>query len=322
VIDPCSCLYHTINILLHRPILCSRSLVSKMETPDMTHLVQCMSSATTILSLFDLYRRTFGDGHVVLSLAYSVYTAASIFLLEIQALKYAAPGTLDKLKYCIFALERVKVANPGKSEPFPFGHLYPFSPQRNANEHGSSVINTGLSLIYQELQKLQIDIHVTVPAPQPQPQPSQSHTNSPNHPHQPHHHHHHHRQQPPSRHASPSQHHPGTPTPAPVAAGAAPPSSVPTLPEYSFQQPLASFELSQGSPMSSLSPDPSQTVPVQMSTHHLGGMPGAVMNPDGTGTYEIAPEVFEAFSYVEPITTNMTPTYDTGWAGGVGPRPS
>lgn len=291
-----NCLYHTINILLHRPILCSRSLVSKMETPDMTHLVQCMSSATTILSLFDLYRRTFGDGHVVLSLAYSVYTAASIFLLEIQALKYAAPGTLDKLKYCIFALERVKVANP--------------------------VINTGLSLIYQELQKLQIDIHVTVPAPQPQPQPSQSHTNSPNHPHQPHHHHHHHRQQPPSRHASPSQHHPGTPTPAPVAAGAAPPSSVPTLPEYSFQQPLASFELSQGSPMSSLSPDPSQTVPVQMSTHHLGGMPGAVMNPDGTGTYEIAPEVFEAFSYVEPITTNMTPTYDTGWAGGVGPRPS
>lgn len=80
----------------------------------MDHLVQCMSSATTILSLFDLYRRTFGDSHVVLSLAYSVYTAASIFLLEIQALKLAAPGTLDKLKYCIIALERVKVSNPGE----------------------------------------------------------------------------------------------------------------------------------------------------------------------------------------------------------------
>jgi hypothetical protein len=77
-----------------------------------------MTSATAILSLYDLYRRTFGDAHVVLSLAYSVYTAASIFLLEIQALKYAAPGTLNKLKFCILALERVKVSSPGTSRPF------------------------------------------------------------------------------------------------------------------------------------------------------------------------------------------------------------
>ena len=76
--------------------------------------MQCMASAIAILSLFDLYRRTFGDVHVVLSLAYSVYTAASIFLLEIQALKYAAPGTLDKLKFCVYALERVKGSNPGE----------------------------------------------------------------------------------------------------------------------------------------------------------------------------------------------------------------
>lgn len=75
--------------------------------------MQCITSATSILSLFDLYRRTFGDSHVVLSLSYSVYTAASIFLLEIQALKYAAPGTLEKIKFCIFALERVKASNPG-----------------------------------------------------------------------------------------------------------------------------------------------------------------------------------------------------------------
>lgn len=101
----------------------------------MTHLVQCMSSATTILSLFDLYRRTFGDGHVVLSLAYSVYTAASIFLLEIQALKYAAPGTLDKLKYCVFALERVKVANPGK---FYLAKMFPsvYSTKRHSDQYG------------------------------------------------------------------------------------------------------------------------------------------------------------------------------------------
>jgi hypothetical protein len=72
-----------------------------------------MTSATAILSIFDLYRRTFGDSHVVLSVAYGIYTAASIFLLEIQALKYAAAGTLDKLKFCIYALERVKVSSPG-----------------------------------------------------------------------------------------------------------------------------------------------------------------------------------------------------------------
>jgi hypothetical protein len=72
-----------------------------------------MNSATTILAMFDLYRRTFGDSHVVLSVAYSVYTAASIFLLEIKALKYAAPATLEKVKFCVVALERVKGANPG-----------------------------------------------------------------------------------------------------------------------------------------------------------------------------------------------------------------
>jgi hypothetical protein len=76
-----------------------------------------------------MYRRTFGDNHVVLSVAYSVYTAASIFLLEIQALKYAAPGTLDKLKFCIFALERVKASSPGTllsllSPSTCFGQLY------------------------------------------------------------------------------------------------------------------------------------------------------------------------------------------------------
>lgn len=50
-----------------------------------------------------------------------------------------------------------------------------------------------------------------------------------------------------------------------------------------------------------------------MATHHVGGMPGAVINPDGAGTYGITPEVFEAFSYVEPIATNMAPAYDTTW---------
>ncbi|EIT82978.1 fungal-specific transcription factor domain-containing protein [Aspergillus flavus] len=275
-------LYHTINILLHRPILCSKT---NRESYDKSHLVQCMTSATAILSLFDLYRRTFGDAHVVLSLSYSVYTAASIFLLEIQALKYAAPGTLDKLKFCIFALERVKVSNP--------------------------VISTALSLVYQELQKLQIDIHIVLPTlqpeqPQPRSQPPSRHSHSPSQPqglslqqqqqqHQQFH--------TPStfsdtsRHVSPS--HQPSPDASSIAASVAP-SGVNTsfLPGYSFQQPVADFELSQTG------------VPQMAGAHLLGGMPNALMTLDNPGSYEITPEVFEAFSYAEPITTNMTPAFE------------
>lgn len=111
-----SCLYHTTNILLHRPTLCARPYKgARQEDNDANPLVQCMTSATSIIALYDLYRRTFGDAHVVLSLAYSIYTASSIFLLHIQALKYALAPTLDKLRYCVYALERVKAANPGMS---------------------------------------------------------------------------------------------------------------------------------------------------------------------------------------------------------------
>ncbi|QMW25843.1 hypothetical protein G4B84_001088 [Aspergillus flavus NRRL3357] len=220
----------------------------------------------------------------------NVYTAASIFLLEIQALKYAAPGTLDKLKFCIFALERVKVSNP--------------------------VISTALSLVYQELQKLQIDIHIVLPTlqpeqPQPRSQPPSRHSHSPSQPqglslqqqqqqqqqqqHQQFH--------TPStfsdtsRHVSPS--HQPSPDASSIAASVAP-SGVNTsfLPGYSFQQPVADFELSQTG------------VPQMAGAHLLGGMPNALMTLDNPGSYEITPEVFEAFSYAEPITTNMTPAFE------------
>lgn len=270
-----SCLYHTVNILLHRPILCSRGLLkTRQEAYDTSHLVQCMASATTILSLFDLYRRTFGDNHVVLSLAYSIYTAASIFLLEIQALKYAASGTLDKLKFCIFALERVKVANP--------------------------VMTTALSLVYQELHKLQIDIHTSMsalgpnpdqPQPQSQPHSHQALTQSDQSPPT---------LETPSHHVSPGQQsraamgtQPGTPA-----------RNTPMVPGYNvFQQPVAGFDPSQMGDMPQMPP-----------THLLGGMPNAVMTVDDQGSYEITPEVFEAFSYAQPISTNMA-SFEASWTG-------
>ncbi|KAJ5883311.1 uncharacterized protein N7473_010197 [Penicillium subrubescens] len=283
-----NCLYHTVNILLHRPILCSRGLLKTRQEPyDKSHLVQCMASATSILSLFDLYRRTFGDNHVVLSQAYSIYTAASIFLLEIQALKYAAPGTLDKLKFCIFALERIKGSNP--------------------------VITIALNLVYQEIQKLQIDIHFTMPAQPSNTTQQQQQQNPP--PSQPHPHPTQQSQSPsvssnPSRHVSPGIPHQhqrqqsrATMTTQPGTSG--PSTSASMIPEYNtFQQPVTGFDLSHMGDMPQMPP-----------THLLGGMPNALMTVDDPGSYEITPEVFEAFSYAQPMSTTMTSSFEGGWTG-------
>ena len=79
-----------------------------------THLRQCLESATAVLSIYDLFVRSFGDGHVVLSQAYTIYTAASIFLLQVQATKDLHSSAMDHLKFCIDALERIKHTSPGK----------------------------------------------------------------------------------------------------------------------------------------------------------------------------------------------------------------
>jgi hypothetical protein len=116
-------------------------------------LIQCISSATSIVALFDLYNRTFGDGHVVLSLAYSVYTAASIFLLEIQALGHAASSTLERLLYCLGALEQLQNTNPGIHIKFGVGKVI-------ANT--LLVLATASNLITKELEALEIPIPPTL----------------------------------------------------------------------------------------------------------------------------------------------------------------
>jgi hypothetical protein len=111
----CSCLYHTINILLNRAQLkLSREPELAAAIAEHNPLIQCVSSATSIVALFDLYRHAFGEGHVVLALAYSVYTAASIFLLEVQALGHAAPSTFERLALCVDTLQRLQETSPGK----------------------------------------------------------------------------------------------------------------------------------------------------------------------------------------------------------------
>jgi hypothetical protein len=72
------------------------------------HAVQCMISANSIIAIFDLFRQTFGVKYTILSLGYSVYTAASIFLLEVQAT--STPS--ERLSFCIQALESIKDASP------------------------------------------------------------------------------------------------------------------------------------------------------------------------------------------------------------------
>ncbi|QKX62118.1 uncharacterized protein TRUGW13939_09274 [Talaromyces rugulosus] len=268
-----NCLYHTVNILLHRPIMCGRPLAANGSRPDMNHLVQCMSSATSILALFDLYRRTFGDRHVVLSLAYSLYTATSIFLLEIKALKYAAGATVEKVKFCVFALERVKGAN--------------------------NVITTGLGLIYQELQKLQVDIPIPIPLNMDRPSPNtQSTTNSP-------------QSNPiPSRHVSPAI---STPNSLQMPPPSTSTSTPPILNYHHFQNQLPVYD-----PASQVAFVPDLAAP----QHHTGPMPpGIVLNQDGSSMrYELHSDIYEAFSFVEPMNPSMAPApYDpTTWTMNTG----
>lgn len=119
-----SCLYHTFNILLHRPMLSRPSSSSPTHPQNRAkHLLECVSSATSIIAIFDLFCKSFDIYRSVLSLSYSVYIASSIFLLQVQA----AAGTagmlneeqqqqqqpaLRKLDFCIRALSRLKDINP------------------------------------------------------------------------------------------------------------------------------------------------------------------------------------------------------------------
>jgi hypothetical protein len=132
--------------------------LSGHRRPDPSHLVECISSATAIITIFDLFRRAFGEGYCVLSLSYSVYTAASVFLLQIQASTYQDDQTLRRLQFCTGVLERVKIFNPG-TELFSIFYIF-------ADSY-STVIENSLALIIQALSKLGIDLSTLVVLPDP-----------------------------------------------------------------------------------------------------------------------------------------------------------
>lgn len=105
-----SCLYHTFKILLYRPML-NRKACGNFRRPDPAHLLECLTAATSTIVIFNLFIRSFGDSHIILSLSYSVYTAASIFLLQIQA-NIRDEQAHKRLDFCMRSLDRVKSTNP------------------------------------------------------------------------------------------------------------------------------------------------------------------------------------------------------------------
>lgn len=139
-------LYHTFRILLFRPML-SRQIHPEDDGPHpiQNHLVECVTSATSIIAIFDLFCRTFTINHCVLSLSYSLYIAATIFLLQVQA-SPEDQQALRKLSFCIQALNQAKFVNP--------------------------VISSALSLITREVNSLGINLGGVSQQQQQQQQPT------------------------------------------------------------------------------------------------------------------------------------------------------
>ncbi|OWT42370.1 C6 transcription factor [Pochonia chlamydosporia 170] len=103
-----TCLYHAFKILLYRPMLTGRGQREcEGPSPVQGYLAESVTSATSVIAIFDLFCRTFTMNYCVLSLAYCVYIASSIFLLQVQA----APDdqqAMRKLTYCIQCLQQVR----------------------------------------------------------------------------------------------------------------------------------------------------------------------------------------------------------------------
>ncbi|KAL5115807.1 hypothetical protein ACEQ8H_006302 [Pleosporales sp. CAS-2024a] len=234
-----NCLYHTINILLHRTRLKLDRCTRPASSPaDQNPLIQCISSATSIVALFELYNRTFGESHVVLALAYSLYTATSIFLLQVQAVGHVGPATLERLTLCVATLQRLEKTSP--------------------------VLGTSIRSISRELETLGI-VPVPVPVPMnPNTPPHAQHCISP-HPHP----------------------HPQTTLPPPEA-------------QYHHHTPILSTA-------SYLSAPFDDTLLLDYS--YLSGAADGSMSHH-YHVLDMPPEMYEAFSQVEPLSVIMDPGFN------------
>jgi hypothetical protein len=116
------------------------------------HLRQCLEAANSTLVIFSFFTRSFGDGHVITSQAYTVYIAASVFLLQVQATKDFASQAMENLRYCVDALERIKKTSQGMRATHTLSSLL--------TKYPVLVISSALTLIYRELQRLDANLIV------------------------------------------------------------------------------------------------------------------------------------------------------------------
>ncbi|EGX89338.1 C6 transcription factor, putative [Cordyceps militaris CM01] len=89
------------------------------QLPWSTYLINCVTSATATIAIFDLFARTYSIKYCALSISYSMYIAASVFLLQVQAMPNDFQA-IRRLDYCLHMLHRVMVFNPiiGRSTNF------------------------------------------------------------------------------------------------------------------------------------------------------------------------------------------------------------
>ncbi|KAF1737732.1 Nitrogen assimilation transcription factor nirA [Beauveria bassiana] len=89
------------------------------QLPWNTYLINCVTSATATIAIFDLFARTYSIKYCALSISYSMYIAASVFLLQVQAMPSDSQA-MRRLDYCLHMLHRVMVFNPiiGRSTDF------------------------------------------------------------------------------------------------------------------------------------------------------------------------------------------------------------
>lgn len=224
-------------------------------SPVQGYLVECVTSATSILAIFDLFCRTFSMNYCVLSLAYCVYIAASIFLLQVQA-NPDDNQAMRKLTYCIQCLHQVKQISPGKSAStiyvwqwVPHASQARIAPVLLILVGYLIVIASALNNITKELSAIGIGLGAS---PQPQPQ----------------------------------SHPPTSTTPRPDIPGG--PSMYHTSPDMPRQVPLTNHPVFQPALGHNFGPDPMSMEPGVFETMstleplstRVGGMPGS-HNPSG-----------------------------------------
>jgi hypothetical protein len=108
-----SCLYYTTVILVHRPFL-SPLGSSPGAVTDTEAMSACFSSASQICLILGLFYRSFGSSRCTMALAYSLYTAALIYVHKLESGMPIDDEDQGSLTYCIETLQDIANIHTGK----------------------------------------------------------------------------------------------------------------------------------------------------------------------------------------------------------------